>query len=59
MLLRGLRARENLSQLEFAQAIGVTQSDLSKMELGKRPIGKIIAKRIAEKFDIDYRSLLA
>ena len=58
-LLRGLRARENLSQIEFAQAIGVTQSDLSKMELGKRPIGKIIAKRIAEKFDIDYRSLLA
>lgn len=59
VLLRGLRARENLSQIEFAQAIGVTQSDLSKMELGKRPIGKIIAKRIAEKFDIDYRSLLA
>ena len=59
VLLRGLRARENLSQIEFAQAIGVTQSDLSKMELGKRPIGKIIAKRIAEKFDIGYRSLLA
>ena len=59
VLLRGLRARENLSQIEFAQAIGVTQSDLFKMELGKRPIGKIIAKRIAEKFDIDYRSLLA
>jgi len=54
-----LRARENLSQIEFAQAIGVTQSDVSKMELGKRPIGKIIAKRIAEKFDIGYRSLLA
>ena len=58
VLLRGLRARENLSQIEFAKVIDVTQSDLSKMEMGKRPIGKTIAKRIAEKFDIDYRSLL-
>lgn len=59
VLLRGLRARENLSQVEFSKIIDVTQSDLSKMEMGKRPIGKTIAKRIAEKFDIDYRSLLS
>lgn len=58
VLLRGLRVRENLSQVEFSKIIDVTQSDLSKMEMGKRPIGKTIAKRIAEKFDINYRSLL-
>lgn len=58
VLLRGLRVRENLSQIEFAEKIGVTQSDLSKMELGKRPIGKTIAQRIAKKFGIHYRSLL-
>lgn len=58
VLLRGLRVRENLSQVEFSKIIDVTQSDLSKMEMGKRPIGKTIAKRIAEKFDIGYRSLL-
>lgn len=57
-LLRGIRVRENLSQIEFAEKIGVAQSDLSKMELGKRPIGKIVAKRIEEMFDVNYRLLL-
>ena len=45
-LLKGLRAREGLTQLEFSERIGVTQSNLSNMENGRRPIGKIVAKRI-------------
>lgn len=57
-LLKGLRTRENLSQEEFSKIIQVTQANLSKMENGKRPIGKIIAKRIAEKFNLDYRIFL-
>lgn len=56
--LRGLRHRENLTQVEFAKIIGVTQSNLSKMENDKRPLGKNMAKRIAEIFKIDYRVLL-
>lgn len=55
VLLQGLRNREGLSQVEFAKKISVTQSDLSKMELGKRPIGRTIAKRIAEVFNVNYR----
>jgi len=58
VLLKGLRTRENLSQVEFAKAIGTTQANLSAMENGHRPIGKTIAKRIADKFKIDYRILL-
>lgn len=57
-LLRGTRNRENLSQKAFAKIIGVTQSDLSKMENGKRAIGKIIAKRIEKAFNVDYRYFL-
>ena len=53
-LLKGLRARENLSQVEFARRINVTQANLSKMENGTRPIGKTIAQRIAQTFDVDY-----
>lgn len=56
--LRGLRHRENLTQVEFAKVIGVTQSNLSKMENDKRPLDKNMAKRIAEIFKIDYRVLL-
>ncbi len=56
--LRGLRYREDLTQVEFAKAIGVTQSNLSAMENGKRSIGKEIANRIAATFKIDYRYFL-
>jgi DNA-binding XRE family transcriptional regulator len=57
-LLKGLRAREDLSQIAFARKIGVTQANLSKMENGKRSIGKTVAKRIAKIFQIDYRIFL-
>ncbi len=58
VLLRGTRHRENLTQAQMAKRINVTQSDLSKMENGKRPIGKTIAKRIEEEFGINYRYFL-
>jgi DNA-binding transcriptional regulator YiaG len=49
-LLKAVRLRECMSQKEFAALINVTQGDLSKMEHGKRPVGKIIVSRIAKKF---------
>lgn len=57
-LLKGLRARENLSQAEFAEKIHVTQANLSHMENGRRPIGKTIAKRIEKVFGTNYRYFL-
>ena len=57
-LLKGLRARENLSQVEFAKRIKVTQANLSKMENGTRPIGKTIALRIAKAFSVNYKYFL-
>lgn len=57
-LLRGLRARESLTQIEMADKIQVTQSDISQMENGTRKIGRVIAKRIQKLFDVDYRSFL-
>lgn len=49
-LLKAVRLREGLNQKDFAELINVTQGDLSKMEHGKRPVGKIIVERIAKKF---------
>lgn len=57
-LLKGLRLREDLSQLEFAKKINVTQANLSSMENGRRPIGKAIAKRIEKVFGTNYRYFL-
>lgn len=58
-LLRGLRARENLTQIELADKLHVTQSDISQMENGTRAIGRKIAQRIEKLFDVDYRSFLS
>jgi len=58
-LLRGIRVRENLTQIELAKQIKVTQSDVSQMENGTRKIGRMIAKRIEKLFGVDYRSFLA
>lgn len=58
VFLRGVRYREGLTQLEMAKKINITQADLSKMESGKRPIGKIIAKRIEKIFGVNYRYFL-
>lgn len=57
-LLKGLRARENLNQIEFSKRINVTQANLSKMENGKRPIGKTIAKRLEKTFNVNYKYFL-
>ena len=57
-LLKGLRSRENLNQTEFAQKVGVSQANLSKMEHGRRPIGKKIAKRLEQLFEVNYKYFL-
>lgn len=49
-LLKAVRLREGLNQKDFCSLIKVTQGDLSKMERGKRPIGKTLIKRIAKMF---------
>jgi plasmid maintenance system antidote protein VapI len=38
--------------------LGIPQGNISQMEHGKRPIGKQIAKRIAEFFKTDYHLFL-
>jgi DNA-binding transcriptional regulator YiaG len=57
-LLKGLRLREGLSQVKFAEKINVTQANLSNMENGRRSIGKNIAKRIEQIFGTNYRYFL-
>ena len=56
--LRGLRNREGLTQSQLGKAIGIEQSNISKMERGKRQIGTKIAKKLEKLFDIDYRLFL-
>ena len=56
--LRGARGKEGLSQGALAKKLDITQGNLSKMENGKRPIGKSMAKRLSKILNIDYRVFL-
>jgi ribosome-binding protein aMBF1 (putative translation factor) len=56
--LRGARKREGLTQKELAALIGASQTHISEMEHGKRPIGKDLAKRLAKVLKADYRVFL-
>jgi len=58
VLLQGLRDREELTQEKFSKKIGVSQSNLSKMEHGKRPVGKKIALRIEKAFGVNHKIFL-
>ena len=44
--------------LWLAKILNITQTNLSAMENGRRAIGKELAKRLAETFEIDYRIFL-
>lgn len=57
LVLRGMRYREGMSQKELANKSDVSQNEISKIENGKRAVGKKVALRLAEALNIDYRLL--
>ncbi len=58
IIFRGIRFKNDLTQAEVAKRLGIDQSDVSKIEKGKRFIGKALAKKIEKEFGIDYRRFL-
>ena len=56
--LRGARKREALTQKELARLVGISQTHISEMEHGKRPIGKDMARRLAKALKVNYRVFL-
>ena len=58
LYLRGIRLREGYTQKELGKLIGVNQNNISAMENGKRPIGKSMAKKLAEVLNTDYKQFL-
>ena len=56
--LRGLRAREGITQKEFAKTLGIRPHHVSEMEKGIRSISVGMAKRISEAYNISYKVFL-
>ena len=57
-ILKGLRTREDLTQAQFADKVGVRPHHVSEMEHGKRVIGKAMAKKFASVLNTSYKMLL-
>lgn len=56
--LKGIRYRDELTQVQLADATGIARRHLSEMENGKRTIGKENAKKLAAVLHVDYRMFL-
>lgn len=57
-MLKYLRRRENLSQLELAEKLGVSKSTISMYEVGKREPDFETLEMIADFFNVDMNFLL-
>ena len=58
MMIKGLRAREGMTQAVLAQKLGMRQENLSRLETAKRTISRKMAHKLAAIFKIDYRVFL-
>lgn len=56
--LRGCRYREDMTQKQLADLLGIKHHHISEMEHGKRPISKKMALRLGEIFKVNYRIFL-
>jgi len=54
----GTRLRLGLTQKQMAERIGLSQSDVSKIEKGERENSRKLALRIGKVLGIDYRRFL-
>jgi DNA-binding XRE family transcriptional regulator len=59
MALRGFRGLEELSQAELAEKLGITQSRLSELESGKRPISRKMAQKLGELFNMPAKTFIS
>jgi DNA-binding XRE family transcriptional regulator len=57
-MVKGLRAREGITQKQMAEKLGVKQHHISEMEKARRPITLEMAKRIGKTFDVSYKVFL-
>lgn len=58
LILAGQRRKKSMTQSALSEAAGVPQRHISEMENGKRPIGRVNARKFAKALNVDYRMFL-
>jgi DNA-binding XRE family transcriptional regulator len=56
--LVGARKKQGLTQDTLSRLTGIPRRHISEMENGKRPIGKMTAKKLSPVLGVDYRVFL-
>lgn len=57
-IVRGLRVKEDITQEELAQRLGIAQTRVSEIESGKRAISRNMAHKLADAFKVSSRAFL-
>lgn len=57
-MLKSGRQMAGITQVQLAKKLGMPQGNISQIESGHRPIGKKLAKKLSEIFNLDYRVFL-
>jgi len=57
--VKSARLSENMSQKVLAYKLGIEQGNLSKIENAKRPVGKMLAKKLASVFNLSHKIFLS
>jgi transcriptional regulator with XRE-family HTH domain len=50
--------KKGVTQQEISKRAGLAPSYLTDVKLGRRPLGELVARRLGEAFEVDYRWLL-
>ncbi|MCM3705845.1 MULTISPECIES: helix-turn-helix transcriptional regulator [Cytobacillus] len=54
---KGLRLKKGMTQKEYADLLGVSESTIAAIETGRRPISDLVRARLAQKIELDEDSI--
>ena len=58
MVLRGFRGRDDMTQTDLAEKLGISQNRVSDMESGKRTISRRMAEKLGALFEVPHKAFL-
>lgn len=58
-MVKSARLGESMTQIQLSKLLDMDQRNLSQIENAKRPVGKVLAKKLAKVFNIHYKVFLS
>ena len=58
-LLREMRVKAGISQKDLAERIGCDKNIICSIEYNRYPVGELMARRLGEFFEVDWKVFMA